>query len=126
MTSTALAVGDRVNFEVSPGETLPGEVVRVWTNGSPYVTVRTLEDRPRRFVRLADRVQLDPVAACLAVHAAAQVAHCAGCGICEDCDATLGVQETPDHELCETCANTAEQQRGRQLLATAYTTDRSA
>ena len=52
----------------------------------------------------------DPeVVACLAVHATAPVMHCACCGICEDCDATLGVQETPD--LCETCALAAEEDR---------------
>lgn len=70
---------------------------------------------------------VDPeVTACLAVHATRPVAHCADCGVCEDCDATLGVQESPNHELCETCAPAANEERRLQLLATAYTTDRTA
>jgi hypothetical protein len=57
-TTTVLALGDRVTFEGSPGQQLAGEVVRVWTNGSPYVTVATVgEARPRRFVRHINRVQ---------------------------------------------------------------------
>jgi hypothetical protein len=72
-------------------------------------------------------VALDPeVTACLAVHATAPVAHCAGCGICEDCDATLGVQPDPDNDRCEACALAADEQRGLVLAATAYTTDRTA
>lgn len=71
-------------------------------------------------------IAIDPeVSACLAVHTDALVAHCAGCGICEDCDATLGVQETPDHDLCEVCALAADEQRLERLRATAYTTDRA-
>jgi hypothetical protein len=71
---------------------------------------------------MANAVDLE-VSACLAIHATALVMHCACCGICEDCDHTLGVQEIPD--LCETCALVADEERGLALLATAYTTDRS-
>lgn len=68
----------------------------------------------------------DPeVAACRIIHATAPVAHCADCGICEDCDVTVGEQEPPDHALCETCAAVADERRSAAVLATAYTTDRA-
>lgn len=59
----------------------------------------------------------DPeVTACLDRHTGTPVAHCADCGICEDCDVTLGQQETPDEELCEVCANAADARRLEDLL----------
>lgn len=65
------------------------------------------------------------IAACTAVHSAAQVDHCVDCGICQDCDVTLGVQETPDQDRCEPCANAADDRRGEADTREYYTTIRS-
>lgn len=48
------------------------------------------------------------------------VAHCSDCGICEGCDATLGVQPDPDNDRCETCANAADKRRLENLQAYPY------
>lgn len=64
----------------------------------------------------------DPeVAACLARHTTAPVDHCADCGICQDCDVTLGAQETPDQDRCESCATAADDRRGEQNQLWPYT-----
>lgn len=59
----------------------------------------------------------DPeVMKCRRRHRRAPVEHCADCGICENCDVTLGQQETPDEDLCEICANKADAERLEKLM----------
>lgn len=68
----------------------------------------------------------DPeVAACTVRHSTAPVDHCVDCGICQDCDVTLGVQETPDQDRCELCATAADDRRGEVGDREYYTTIRS-
>jgi hypothetical protein len=55
--TTDLPVGTPVTFDDGTGVITAGAVVRTpWGRGLQYVTIRTVEDRPRTFVRLVREV----------------------------------------------------------------------
>lgn len=89
-----MQVNDIVTFSPRFGESAEGIVTRVWDKpvSDPYVTIRTIEDEGRTFVRCSSVVvQME--------HGSPEPSACQGPGICPLCGGAYA-----DSEICRTGA----------------------